>query len=79
MKKRITYIFSTIANIEESSVNSSKENDIAELNHLFKDGLIEMFTRLKEIDKYDFELLVLEQIVKSLEYVRTGEYKREDK
>lgn len=42
MKNRITYIFSTIANIEESSVNSSKENDIAELNHLFKDGLIEL-------------------------------------
>lgn len=42
MKKRITYIFRTIANIEESSVNSSKENDIAELNHLFKDGLIEL-------------------------------------
>ncbi len=42
MKKRIIYIFSTIANIEESSVNSSKENDIAELNHLFKDGLIEL-------------------------------------
>lgn len=42
MKKRITYIFRTIANIEESSVNSSKENDIAELNHLFKYGLIEL-------------------------------------
>ncbi len=42
MKKRITYIFRTIANIEESSINSSKENDIAELNHLFKDGLIEL-------------------------------------
>ena len=42
MKNRITYIFRTIANIEESSVNSSKENDIAELNHLFKDGLIEL-------------------------------------
>lgn len=42
MKKRITYIFRTIANIEESSINSSKENDIVELNHLFKDGLIEL-------------------------------------
>ena len=42
MKKRITYIFSTIANIEESSVNSSKENVISELNLLFKDGLIEL-------------------------------------
>ena len=42
MKKRITYIFKTIANVEESSINSSKENDIAELNHLFKDGLIEL-------------------------------------
>lgn len=38
-----------------------------------------MFTRFKKIDKYDFELMVLEQIVESLEYVRTGEYKREDK
>lgn len=42
MKKRITYIFKTIANVEESSINSSKENDIAELNHLFKDGLIKL-------------------------------------
>lgn len=42
MKKQITYIFRTVANIEESSINSSKENDIAELNQLFKDGLIEL-------------------------------------
>ena len=42
MKKRITYIFKTIANVEESSINSSKENDIAELNHLFKDRLIKL-------------------------------------
>lgn len=42
MKKQITYIFRTVANIEESSVNSSKENDIAELNQLLKDGLIEL-------------------------------------
>ena len=37
----------------------------------------QMFTQFKGIDKYDFELVILEQIVKSLEYVRTGEYKRE--
>lgn len=49
-------------------------DDELEVNHKEK-----MFTRLKEIDKYDFELLVLEQILKSLEYVRTGEYKRGDK
>lgn len=49
-------------------------DDELEVNHKEK-----MFTRLKEIDKYDFELLVLEQILKTLEYVRTGEYKREDK
>lgn len=42
MKKQITYIFRTVANIEESSVKSSKENDIAQLNQLFKDGLIEL-------------------------------------
>lgn len=37
------------------------------------------FTQLKKIDKYDFQLLIFEEIVKSLEYVRTGEYKREGK
>ncbi len=42
MKKQITYIFRTIATIEESLLNKSKENDIAELNHLLKDGLIEL-------------------------------------
>lgn len=42
MKKQITYIFRTIATIEESSLNKSKESDIAELNHLLKDGLIEL-------------------------------------
>ena len=42
MKKQITYIFRTIATIEESSLNKSKENDIVELNHLLKDGLIEL-------------------------------------
>lgn len=47
-------------------------DDELQVNHKEK-----MFTRLKEIDKYDFELLVLEQILKSLEYVRTGEL-RED-
>lgn len=35
----------------------------------------QMFTQFKG-DKYDFELLVLEQILKTLEYVRTGEYTR---
>lgn len=49
-------------------------DDELEVNHKEK-----MFTRLKEIDKYDFELLILEEIVKSLEYVRTGEYKRGNK
>lgn len=38
-----------------------------------------MFTQFKGINKYDYDLLILEQIVKSLEYVRTGEYKRGDK
>lgn len=42
MKKQITYIFRTIATIEESSLNKSKENDIVELNNLLKDGLIEL-------------------------------------
>lgn len=42
MKKQITYIFRTVANIEESSLNKSKESDIAELNHLLKEGLIEL-------------------------------------
>ena len=37
------------------------------------------FTQLKKINKYDFQLLIFEEIVKSLEYVRTGEYKREGK
>ena len=41
-------------------------DDELEVNHKEK-----MFTRLKEI-----ELLVLEQILKTLEYVRTGEYTR---
>ena len=42
MKKQITYIFRIIATIEESLLNKSKENDITELNHLLKDGLIEL-------------------------------------
>lgn len=42
MKKQITYIFRTVANIEESSLNKSKKSDIAELNHLLKEGLIEL-------------------------------------
>lgn len=46
-------------------------DDELEVNHNEQ-----MFTQFKGIDKYDFELLILEEIVKSLEYVRTGEYKR---
>lgn len=46
-------------------------DDELEVNHKEK-----MFKQFKGIDKYDFELMVLEQIVESLEYVRTGEYKR---
>ncbi len=42
MKNKITYIFRTIATIEESALNKSKESDIAELNQLLKDGLIEL-------------------------------------
>lgn len=58
---------------------------LKELEKAFLDDELEvnhneqMVTQFKGIDKYDFELLILEQIVKSLEYVRTGEYKREGK
>lgn len=58
---------------------------LSELEKAFLDDELEvnhneqMFTQFKEIDKYDFELFILEQIVKSLEYVRTGEYKKGDK
>ena len=38
-----------------------------------------MVTQFKIICKYDSKLMILEEILKSLEYVRTGEYKREDK
>lgn len=66
----------------------NKMDEIRKLNELekaFLDDELEvnyneqMFTQLKKIDKYDFELLILEQIVESLEYVKTGEYKRGDK
>lgn len=66
----------------------NKMDEIRKLNELekaFLDDELEvnhneqMFTKFKVIDKYDFELMVLEQIVESLEYVRTGEYKREGK
>lgn len=66
----------------------NKMDEIRKLNELekaFLDDELEvnhneqMFTQFKAIDKYDFELLILEQIVRSLEYVRTGEYKRGDK
>lgn len=55
---------------------------LSELEKAFLDDELEvnhneqMFTQFKGIDKYDFELFILEQIVKSLEYVRTGEYKK---
>lgn len=55
---------------------------LKELEKAFLDDELEVshneqtFTQLKKIDKYDFQLLILEDIVKSLEYVRTGEYKR---
>lgn len=58
---------------------------LKELEKAFLDDELEVshneptFTQLKKIDRYDFQLLILEDIVKSLEYVRTGEYKREDK
>ncbi len=58
---------------------------LSELEKAFLDDELEvnhneqMFTQFKGIDKYDFELFILEQIVKSLEYVRTGEYKKGDK
>ena len=66
----------------------NKMDEIRKLNELekaFLDDELEvnhneqMFIQFKGIDKYDFELMVLEQIVESLEYVRTGEYKREGK
>ena len=66
----------------------NKIDEIRKLNELekaFLDDELEvnhneqMFTQFKGINKYDYDLLILEQIVKSLEYVRTGEYKREDK
>ena len=66
----------------------NKMDEIRKLNELEKallDDELEvnhneqMFTQFKGIDKYDFELFILEQIVKSLEYVRTGEYKKGDK
>lgn len=66
----------------------NKMDEIRKLNELEKALLDEelevnhneqMFTQFKGIDKYDFKLMILEEIVKSLEYVKTGEYKREDK
>lgn len=66
----------------------NKMDEIRKLNELEKtllDDELEvnhneqMFTQFKGIDKYDFKLMILEEIVKSLEYVRTGEYKIEDK
>lgn len=66
----------------------NKMDEIRKLNELEKallDDELEvnhneqMFTQFKGIDKYDFKLMILEEIVKLLEYVRTREYKREDK
>lgn len=66
----------------------NKMDEIRKLNELEKallDDELEvnhneqMFTQFKGIYEYDFKLMILEEIVKSLEYVRTGEYKREDK
>lgn len=57
----------------------NKMDEIRKLNELEVNHNEQMFTQFKGIDKYDFELMVLEQIVESLEYVRTGEYKRGDK
>lgn len=63
----------------------NKMDEIRKLNELekaFLDDELEvnhneqMFTQFKGINKYDYDLLILEQIVKSLEYVRTGEYKK---
>ena len=65
----------------------NKMDEIRKLNELekaFLDDELEvnhneqMFTQFKGIDKYDFELMVLEQIVESLEYVKTGERKMEE-
>ena len=56
-----------------SELEKALLDDELEVNHNEQ-----MFTQFKE-DKYDFELFILEQIVKSLEYVRTGEYKKGDK
>nr|DAZ07699.1 MAG TPA: hypothetical protein [Caudoviricetes sp.] len=56
-----------------------------ELEKAFLDDELEvndneqMVTQFKIICKYDSKLMILEEILKSLEYVRTGEYKREDK
>lgn len=66
----------------------NKMDEIRKLNELekaFLDDELEvndneqMFTQFKVICKYDSKLMILEEIVKSLEYVRTGEYKREGK
>lgn len=56
-----------------SELEKALLDDELEVNHNEQ-----MFTQFKG-DKYDFELFILEQIVKSLEYVRTGEYKKGDK
>lgn len=56
-----------------------------ELEKAFLDDELEVndneqtVTQFKIICKYDSKLMILEEILKSLEYVRTGEYKREDK
>ncbi len=71
--------------IDEFKNKMDKIRELKELEKAFLDGELEvnhneqMFTQFKGIDKYDFELFTLEQIVKLLEYVRTGEYKKGDK
>ena len=71
--------------IDASKNKMDEIRKLKELEKAFLDDELEVshneptFTQLKKIDKYDFQLLILEEIVKSLEYVRTGEYKRGNK
>lgn len=61
-------------------LRKSKELEKAFLdNELEVNDNEQMLTQFKVICKYDSKLMILEEILKSLEYVRTGEYKREDK
>lgn len=61
-------------------LRKSKELEKAFLdNELEVNDNEQMLTQFKVICKYDSKLMILEEILKSLEYVRTGEYKRGDK